>query len=298
MSVPHPRLALLLALLSAMGLAAGMPTARAETLRVGSKNFTEQFVVAELYAGALEAAGFDVQRRINLGATLVAHEALRTGAIDLYPEYTGTGLLAVMKADNDTDPASVLGKVRAYYEKEFGLTWLEPSRVNNGNAIVVRPETAKEYGLKTLSDLAKVAPKLKLGGGSEFFDRYDGVPGLKAVYGIQFGESRQFAALRLRYDALSSGQCDVTNGFTTDWQIAAGKFVVLEDDKNLFPPYFLAPVVRQDVAHNAKAVEALAGIDRLIDTATMQELNRQVEVDKKEPRRVARDFLNSHGIGR
>ena len=285
-------------LLAALTLAAALLArpASAETIRVGSKNFTEQFVVAELYAGALEAAGFTVQRRINLGATLVAHEAVRTGAIDLYPEYTGTGLLAVMKGENDTDPARVLEKVRAFYEREFKLTWLTPSRVNNGNAIVVRPDTAKEYGLKTLSDLAKAAPKLKLGGGSEFFDRFDGVPGLKQVYGIEFGESRQFAALRLRYDALASGAADVTNGFTTDWQIAAGKFVVLDDDKHLFPPYFLAPVIRQEIAKNPKVVDALDSVDAAIDTATMQELNRQVEVDKKEPRRVAAEFLKARGL--
>lgn len=280
---------------AALWAAAALP-ALAQTIKVGSKNFTEQFVVAELYAGALEAAGMKVERKINLGATLVAHEALRSGAIDLYPEYTGTGLLAVMKAENDTDPQRVFDKVKSFYEKEFNLTWLTPSRVNNGNAIVVRPETAAEHNLKTLSDLARVAGKLRLGGGSEFFDRYDGVPGLKAVYGIEFGESRQFAALRLRYDALATKQSDVTNGFSTDWQIAAGKFTVLEDDKNLFPPYFLAPVVRMEVAQKPKVVEALGRVNALIDNPTMQELNRQVEVDKREPRRVAADFLKAKGI--
>jgi osmoprotectant transport system substrate-binding protein len=279
-----------------LSLVLAVAPARAETVTVGSKNFTEQFVVAEIYAGALEAEGFTVRRRINLGATLVAHEALKAGAIDLYPEYTGTGLLAVMKADSDSDPERVLAKVRAHYEKEFGLTWLTPSRVNNGNAMLVRKDTAERYGLKTLSDLAAAAPKLKLGGGSEFFDRYDGVPGLKAVYGIVFGESRQFAALRLRYDALGGGQADVTNGFTTDWQIAAGKFVVLDDDKHLFPPYYLAPVVRMEVARNPRLVAALDRVNARLDTATMQELNRQVEVDKKEPRKVAAAFLEAQGL--
>lgn len=277
------------------GCLLGLPAA-AQTIRVGSKNFTEQFIVAELYAGALEAAGFTVERKINLGATLVAHEAVRTGAIDLYPEYTGTGLLAVMKAENDTDAQRVFGKVKAFYEKEYGLTWLPPSKVNNGNAMVVRPETAAEHNLKTLSDLAPVAKKLRFGGGSEFFDRYDGLPGLKAVYGIDFGDTRQFAALRLRYAALTSKQVDMTNGFSTDWQIAAGKFVVLADDKNLFPPYFLAPVVRMEVAGNAKLAAALAGVNELIDNTVMQELNRQVEVDKREPRRVAAEFLRAKGI--
>jgi osmoprotectant transport system substrate-binding protein len=269
------------------------------TLTVGSKNFTEQFIVAELYAASLEAAGFKVVRKINLGATLVAHEALRTGAIDLYPEYTGTGMSAVMKAQGPTesDPDKAYQTVKAFYQKEYKLTWLKPSGVNNGYALVVRPETAKEMNLKTLSDLAKVAGKLKLGAGPEFGDRRDGLNGLKEVYGIAFGEFRQFAALRLRYEALMQKQIDIANGFATDWQIAAEKFAALKDDKDLFPPYYLAPVVRTDtVAGNPKAVEALDRVDALIDNPTMQELNRQVEVDKKEPRAVAAAFLKAKGV--
>jgi osmoprotectant transport system substrate-binding protein len=275
--------------------------ASAQPLKVGSKNFTEQFIVAELYAAALEAAGFKVERKINLGTTLIAHEAVRTGAIDLYPEYTGTGLNAVMKAEGgaDMDPGKVYEKVKSYYEKEFKLTWLKPSGVNNGYAIVVRPETAREMNLKNLSDLAKVSSKLKLGAGPEFADRRDGLKGLKEVYGLEFGEFRQFAALRLRYEALTQKQIDVANGFATDWQIAAGKFAALEDDKGLFPPYYLAPVVRLDtVSNNPRIVETLERVGALLDNPTMQELNRQVEVEKKEPRQVASEFLKSKGVVR
>ncbi len=291
----------ILGLVGAAGLivALGVQGAWAQTIKVGSKNFTEQFIVAELYSSALESAGFKVDRKINLGTTLVAHEALRTGAIDLYPEYTGTGLNAVMKAQGvtDTDPAKIHTMVREFYEKEFKLTWLKPSGVNNGYAIVVRPETARELNVKTLSDLAKVAPKLKLGAGPEFGDRRDGLKGLKEVYNLEFGEFRQFAALRLRYEALNQKQIDVANGFSTDWQIAAEKFIALADDKNLFPPYFLTPVVRMDtVAGNPKIVEMLERVGALLDTPTMQELNRQVEVEKKEPRQVAAEFLKAKGV--
>jgi len=287
---------LLVAVLAALAFAG---SASAQTLKVGSKNFTEQFIVAELYAAALEQAGFKVERKINLGGTLVAHEALRTGGIDLYPEYTGTGLGAVMKLQGptETDPEKAWQTVKAFYEKEYKLTWLKPSGVNNGYAMVVRPETAQTMGLKTLSDLAKVAGKLKLGAGPEFGDRRDGIKGMKEVYGIEFGEFRVFAALRLRYEALVQKQIDIANGFATDWQIAAEKFTALADDKGLFPPYFLAPVVRMDtVAGNEKAVEALLKVGTLIDNATMQELNRQVEVDKKEPRAVAAAFLKAKGV--
>jgi osmoprotectant transport system substrate-binding protein len=287
---------ILLAIVAALAFGG---SASAQTLKVGSKNFTEQFIVAELYSAALEAAGFKVERKINLGATLVAHEALKAGGIDLYPEYTGTGLGAVMKVQGptETDPEKAYQTVKAFYEKEFKLTWLKPSGVNNGYAMVVRPETAQAMNLKTMSDLAKVAGKMKLGAGPEFGDRRDGLKGMKEVYGIEFGEFRQFAALRLRYEALMQKQIDIANGFATDWQIAAEKFASLRDDKGLFPPYYLAPVVRMDtVAGNAKAVEALLKVGSLIDNPTMQELNRQVEVDKKEPRAVAAAFLKAKGV--
>lgn len=279
------------------GLALGASAAAAQTIKIGSKNFTEQFVVAELYAAALEGAGFKVERKINLGGTLVAHEALKSGAIDLYPEYTGTGFNAVMKATTtETDPEKVRQIVKAFYEKEFNLTWLKPSNINNGYAIVVRPETAKEHNLKTLTDLGKASSKLSLGAGTEFVDRRDGIAGLKEVYGAQFKEFKQFAALRLRYEALQQKQIDIANGFSTDWQIAAEKFVALDDDKGLFPPYFLAPVVRPDIARNEKVVATLEKVNALLDNPVMQELNRQVEVDKKEPRTVAANFLKAKGM--
>jgi osmoprotectant transport system substrate-binding protein len=279
------------------GLALSVSAAAAQTVKIGSKNFTEQFIVAELYAAALEGAGFKVERKINLGGTLVAHEALKSGAIDLYPEYTGTGFNAVMKATTtETDPNKVFELVKSFYEKEFNLTWLKPSNINNGYAIVVRPETAKEHNLKTLTDLGKVSKKLSLGAGTEFVDRRDGIAGLKEVYGAEFGEFKQFAALRLRYEALSQKQVDIANGFSTDWQIAAEKFVSLEDDKGLFPPYFLAPAVRPEIAKNEKIVAALAKVNALLDNTVMQELNRQVEVDKKEPRSVAAAFLKAKGV--
>jgi len=278
-------------------IASSVTAVTAQTIKIGSKNFTEQFIVAELYAAALEKAGFKVERKINLGGTLVAHEALESGAIDLYPEYTGTGFNAVMKATTtETDPEKVRQIVKAFYEKEFNLTWLKPSNINNGYAIVVRPETAREYNLKTLSDLGKVADKLSLGAGTEFVDRRDGIAGLKEVYGAQFREFKQFAALRLRYDALTQKQIDIANGFSTDWQIAAEKFVALDDDKGLFPPYFLAPVVRPDIAKNETVVTTLEKVNALLDNPVMQELNRQVEVDKKEPRTVAASFLKAKGL--
>src|SRR5258708_2315719 len=158
-------------------------------VRVGSKNFTEQFIVAEIYAQALEPAGIKVERRINLGGTLIAHKALEEKQIDLYPEYTGTMLLAVLKAEPMTDQRAVYDKVRAEYAAK-GLVVLNQAPLNNTYNMVVRPETAAQYKLETLSDLAKAAKELKLGAGPEFRDRKDGLPGLQAKYGIQFNEDR------------------------------------------------------------------------------------------------------------
>lgn len=285
---------ILLAAIAALVFAA---QASAQTFKVGSKNFSEQFIIGELYATMLEQAGFKVERKLNLGGTIAAHEALVSGAIDLYPEYTGTGLTTVMKRDGTgiADDDAVYRTVKAFYEKEFGLIWLKPSGDDNGHVMVVRSETAQQMNLGTLSDLARVAGRLRLGAGPEFAERRDGLKGLKEVYGIQFGEFRQFAALRLRYDALSQKQIDIANGFATDWQIATEKFTILKDDKDLFPPFFLAPVVRPDVAGNARAVEALEKVGALIDVPTMRELNRQVEVDGKTPRAVATEFLKAKG---
>ncbi len=282
-------------LCGALLLAAG--GAGAQTVQVGSKNFTEQYILAEIYAQAIENAGIKVSRKINLGGTLIAQKALTSGEIDLYPEYTGTALLAVMKAEVSSDPQKVYDQVKAYYEKEFSLTWLKPTGINNGYAIIVRPETAAQYKLTTLSDLAGASRQLVLGAGTEFLDRWDGIPGLKGVYGVEFKAFRQFAKLGLRYDALAAKQVDVANGFATDWQIEDQKLVTLRDDKDLFPPYFVAPVIRQStLAAQPRLAEILDRVSATLDTDTMRRLNAEVERDRQEPADVARAFLKSKGL--
>src|ERR1044071_577960 len=171
-------------------LAFATGAAFAQTVKVGSKNFTEQFVLAEIYAQALEAAGIKVERKINLGGTLIAHKALEEKQIDLYPEYTGTLLIAILKADPTTDRKAVYDKVKSEYAAK-GLVVLNEKPFQNTYNMVVRPETAAQYKLETLSDLAKVASQLKVGAGPEFRDRKDGLPGLKEKYGIVFKEDLQ-----------------------------------------------------------------------------------------------------------
>ena len=284
------------AILGALALPALRPARAAGLLRVGSKNFTEQLVVAELYAQALEKAGARVERRVNLGGTAIAQQALLAGEIDLYPEYTGTGLGVVLKQPPEGDVAGILAKVRAGYAP-MGLDWLEPSGIDNGNALLVLPATARTHGLATLSDLARAAPGLTLAAGNEFADRADGLPGLRRVYGMAFRRFRQFAALGLRYAALQHGQADVVNAYATDWQIAVGGYTVLRDDRHLWPPYQLAAVVRDQALRDWPGLAApLLAIGAKLDNPVMQELNRQVDQDGEEPREVAARFLKQQGL--
>ena len=273
------------------------PALAQQPVKVGSKNFTEQYVLAEIYAAALENVGIKVVRKINLGGTLIAHQALTTGEIDLYPEYTGTALISVVKGKVQSDPDVVYKEVKDFYETNFKVTWLKPDAINNGYALLVRPETAAAHNLKTLSDLGKVASTLVLGAGPEFSERADGLPGLKATYGAVFKEFKQFAKLGLRYDALAAKQIEVANGFATDWQIADGKLVALDDDKQLFPPYYVAPVIRQDtLAANPKIAATLDALSPLLDNDTMRKLNARVEKDREEPKDVAKAFLKEKSV--
>jgi osmoprotectant transport system substrate-binding protein len=283
-----------LSALAALAALLAVTTAHAQ-VRVGSKNFTEQFVLGELYAQALEANGIKTEKKLNLGGTLIAHKALEEKQIDLYPEYTGTILLAVLKQESMTDQKAVYDKVKAAYA-EKGLVVLNQAPVNNTYVLVVRPDTAQKYKLQTDSDLAKVSKELKLGAGPEFRDRKDGLPGLRAKYGMEFKEDLQLA-IGLRYQALKSDQIQVVNGYSTDGMISAMKLVRLKDDKNLWPPYFIVPVVRKEVLDaNPKIADVLNRVNAMLDDATMAEMNYKVDGDKMEPRDVAHDFLKSKGV--
>lgn len=270
-------------------------SAHAQTVRVASKNFTEQFVLAELYAQALEASGIKVERKINLGGTLIVHKALEEKQIDFYPEYTGTMLTAILKMDAMTDRTAVYNKVKDEYAKK-GLVLLNEAPVNNTYNMVVTQDTAAKYKLENLTDLAKVSKELKLGAGPEFRDRKDGIPGLKQVYGMEWKEDLQMA-IGLRYQALQNKQIDVVNGYATDGMISFLKLKRLKDDKNLWPPYYVAPVIRKEVLDaNPKIGEVVNRISGLLDEATISGLNYKVDGDKMEARDVASDFLKSKGV--
>jgi osmoprotectant transport system substrate-binding protein len=283
---------LLALMLAACGGAASAP------IKVGSKDFTEEFIVGEMYALMLENEGFQVERKHNLGGTPVAHEALKKGDIDLYPEYTSTGLLTVLKKDPIADPAQILSTVKSEYEQQFQLTWLNASPFNDTNGLATTKEVADKYGISTYSDLAAKAPELRLGGPAEFAEREDGIKGLQATYGgFQFKEFKQLGTGPLRYDGLKNGEVDVVVVFTTDARIAADNLVVLEDDKTFYPIYNIAPVVRQDTLQkNPKIADALNRLAPLLTDDVITDLNAQVDIDKKEFAVVAKDFLASAGL--
>ncbi|MDR2841639.1 MAG: hypothetical protein LBV52_00370 [Spirochaetaceae bacterium] len=262
-------------------------------VRVGSKNFTENLILAEIYALALEDSGITVTRNFNLASSLV-HTAIVNNEIDLYPEYTGTGLLSVLKHDLVTDPDQVYKIVKDEYAKRFNLVWLDYAQASDGQGLVVTAKIAEKLGIKTISDLQKNAASIRFASQGEFDQREDGIPVLTAVYGpFNFASSKVYDN-SLKYQVLLSGEADAAPAYTTEGQLATGDFVLLEDDKHVWPPYNIAPVVRQNVLETYPAIAGiLNGVDAKITTSVITSLNAQVDVDKKEYEDVAKTFYAS-----
>jgi glycine betaine/choline ABC-type transport system substrate-binding protein len=281
------------------------------TVKIGSKDFTEQVLINEMLAQLLENAGYSVERQLNLGGSAIVHQALVNGDIDTYIEYTGTGLLAILNltlADAATPTAGaaatpmagvdpVYETVKREYKDQFNLVWLDPLGFNNTYTLALTQEKAQELGVTKISDLVGKANDLTFGGTQEFLTRPDGLPGLTAAYeGLEFGDAKGFDP-GLVYQAVDSGDVDVISAFATDGRIPSLGLVTLEDDLGFFPPYFAAPVVRQDLLDQDAAVtDVLNKLAGKIDNQTMAGLNSQIDVDGKEPEDVARTFLQEQGL--
>ena len=265
-----------------------------ETVRVGAKNFTEQILLGEIMAQCIERqTGLRVERRFNLGGTMICHGAIVNNEIDIYAEYTGTGLTAVLKRPAMTDPNAVYDAVSRAYENEFGLTWLGSFGFNNTYTITVRRSVAEQNGWTKISDLARDARMLKAGFTSEFAERPDGYPGLREAYGLFFGRVVDLDP-SLMYEAIAGGEVDVICAFSTDGRISAYDLLPLSDDRRFFPPYVAAPVVRSDFLSSCPEVgKALAGLAGNIDDAAMQRLNYEVNGKGRSPAEVASRFLKS-----
>jgi osmoprotectant transport system substrate-binding protein len=269
------------------------------TITVGSKNFTEQKVLGEIYAQALEAAGYTVEKQLNLGDEKTALAALEGGDIDAYPEYTGTALLSFFGVQADKlpkDPNAAYEQAREGFA-EKNLTAFEPTPFTSSNEVAVTKETAEENNLTTISDLESVAGEFTLYGSPECRQRLDCLLGLQEVYGLEF---QRFVPvdIALRHEVLTKGQADVSIVFTTDPQIQREEFVLLEDDKGMFPPYNSTLVMRNELAEQGGAgLEELVGqVNEGLTAEAMQELNARVDLDKKTPEEVAGEYLSETGL--
>ncbi|HEV3376886.1 MAG TPA: glycine betaine ABC transporter substrate-binding protein [Thermoleophilaceae bacterium] len=269
------------------------------TITVGSKNFTEQKVLGEIYAQAFEAAGYTVEKQLNLGDEKTALAALEGGEIDAYPEYTGTALLSFFGVQADKlpkDPDAAYDQAREGFA-EKNLTAFEPTPFTSSNEVAVTMETADENSLRTISDLAKVDDQFTLYGSPECRQRLDCLLGLEEVYGLDF---RRFVPvdIALRHQVLTEGQADVSIVFTTDPQIQREDFVLLEDDKDMFPPYNSTLVMRNEIAEQggAELEEVVAMVNEGLTDEAMQELNARVDLDKQTPEEVAGQYLSETGL--
>jgi osmoprotectant transport system permease protein len=263
---------------------------------VASKPFGESYILAEIFAQLLEARGIAVDHRPGLGATEIAFRALRTGAVDVYPEYTGTGLLAILDQPPRRDPGEVFDRVSREFRRRWGVRWLPPLGFENTYAIAVRQETAKRHGLATLSDLARVGPTLRAGLTADFIGRPDGLPGLARAYGLRFAEVRALLPA-VKYQALAAGEVDVIDGYSTDGLIARYDLVVLEDDRRFFPPYEAAALVSRTMTERRpEAIAALTELSGRLNVAAMRRLNQRLEVEGEPVARIAADALADLGL--
>ncbi len=263
---------------------------------VGSKGFTEQLILGNMIALLMENNGFKVDRKIGLGGTVICHEAIVRGDINVYVEYTGTGLTAILKKPVVKDPEEVYQIVKKDYEEKFKLTWLKPWGFNNTYCIVMRKDDAERLKVKKVSDLKPLAKDLIFGATIEFLARPDGVPGLTKAYDLKFKDQKGMDA-GLVYKAIAEKQVDVISGFATDGRIPAFNLVVLEDDLKFFPPYYAAPVVRMDLLAKAPQVGSILNqLAGKISDTTMATLNYTVDGKKVEAEAVARDYLKNQGL--
>jgi osmoprotectant transport system substrate-binding protein len=279
---------LLLILLSACG------PSRENRIVVGSKNFTEQLVLGEIIAQQIEAkTHLPVERRFYLAGSYICHQAILGGRIDIYPEYTGTALTAILKEKPNASSEQVYQQVKDEYARRFGLTVGSAFGFNDTFAIEIRGDDARRLGLKTISQAASHTPKWRAGFGYEFMERPDGYKGLAATYGLRFAEPPRIMDLGLLARALKDKQIDVAAGNTTDGLIAALDLFVLQDDRHYFPPYEAVPVFRQEMlARHPEVKQALDELAGKISDEEMRQLNYAVDGQKRDAKEVVREFLH------
>lgn len=307
MALPHTFLAVLaLGLALALGACGGddegaTSTSRsgadADPIRLGAKNFTEQLILGELYRQALEAKGFAVELKADIGSTEIIHRALRRGALDMYPEYVGVLLSEVAKERSRPRSAKAAYEVAKRYEQEGGFTLLAQTPFSDANALGVKPEFAARHDLRTIADLGRLKGVVEIGALPEFRTRYEGLNGLREVYGLRNLRVRAVAPDG-RYRALEDGTVDVASVFTTEGQLAGEDYVVLEDPRGLFASGHVAPIVSNDVLeqHGPRLQASIDAVSQALTTTAMREMNAQVDLSGGRPADVAREFLRDRKL--
>ncbi|MBE6468997.1 MAG: glycine/betaine ABC transporter substrate-binding protein [Coriobacteriaceae bacterium] len=262
------------------------------TVTVGSKDFTEGEIISELYALALEQAGFTVNRTFDISSSVV-HTALTSGDIDLYPEYTGTALLSILKRPVETDPQKAYDTVKQAYKEEFGLEVLDQAEAADSQGLVITTAAAEKYGIKTISDLQAHATELRFASQGEFDEREDGLPALEAAYGDFDWKSSRVYDNSLKYQVLKNDEADVAPAYTTEGQLTNTKaYALLEDDKRVWPPYNVIPVVRASVLEeHPEIAAALNAVSAALTTAELTKLNAEVDLEKEDYEDVAEDYF-------
>jgi len=277
-------------------------SSHSDRIVVGSKNFTESFILGELIAQQIEAhTRLQVERRFYLAGSYICQQAILAGRIDVYPEYTGTALTAILKENasggQSEDKREVYRRVKSEYERRFGLTLTPAFGFNDTFAMEIRGEDARRLNIKTLSQATAFAPQWHAGFGYEFMERPDGYRGLAATYGLRFAEQPRIMDLGLLTRALKDHQIDLAAGNTTDGLIPALDLVVLEDDRHYFPPYEAVPVIRQQtLQQHPEIAQALAALAGKISDEEMQRLNYAVDGQHRDVKEVVHEFLRSKGL--
>ena len=287
--------ALVSVLVVALSLFLSCAPSHSNRIVVGSKNFTESFILGELIAQQIEAhTNLKVERRFYLAGTYICQQAILAGRIDVYPEYTGTALAAILKQTSTRDKEQDFERVKSEYERRFGLTLAPPLGFNDTFAMEIRGEDARRLQIITLSQAAQFAPQWHAGFGYEFMERPDGFPGLAAAYGLHFAEPPRIMDLGLLARALKDHQIDLAAGNTTDGLIPTLDLFVLQDDRHYFPPYEAVPVIRAEALQQHPEVSAaLANLAGRISDIEMQRLNYAVDGEHRDTQEVVREFLKS-----
>lgn len=284
--------------LSISGCAQNGAKSNDKTIIVGSKPFTEGYILSELIAVMLENnTDLKIERKMGIqGGTSSLQPAILNGDIHIYPEYTGTGWMFVLKKDLINDPEKIYQSVKSSYLTEYDLVWLEPFGFNNTYTLAVKEKFAKENNLETFSQLSQISSQLTFGAEYDFFERDDGYSSLVETYNFQFKKTQEMD-IGLKYQAIDQSEVDVINAFSTDGALKKFSLSILKDDKKFFPPYQAAPVIRKDILEkHPQIADILNKLADKIDEETMVNLNYQVDVEKKSAQDVAEAFLLKEGL--